>query len=105
LLAKEWFQPETAKAHRQKCVSDHPDAYEEGVDHVRCPECQAPMLRLGRHLRVEHGWGDDSGPVEVKEKPSCGNDGTSWHRLDAAYNGVELMTAACVEEAWKRRES
>jgi len=60
----EWFQPETAKAHRQQCVEAHPELYEEGKDFVRCPECQVPMLRLGRHLRSSHGWDDDKMAVE-----------------------------------------
>jgi hypothetical protein len=60
----EWFQPETAKEHRKQCIEKHPDLYEEGKDFVRCPECQVPMLRLGRHLRSAHGWDADRVAVE-----------------------------------------
>ena len=58
-ICSEWYQPETAKAHRKKCIAAYPDAYKLGYDYVKCPECNEPMLRLGRHLKDKHGWDDD----------------------------------------------
>jgi len=63
-VCDDWYQPETAKAHRKKCVNDNPDAYVLGRDYVRCPECDDPMLRLGRHLKDVHGWDEDKVAVE-----------------------------------------
>ena len=62
----EWYQPESAVEHRQKCVSEHPDAYEESRDYVVCPVCGEYRLRLGNHLRRKHGWAEDR--VQLSKK-------------------------------------
>jgi len=59
VVCQGWYQPETAQEHRQKCVQAHPEAYVEGMDYVRCPECRLPFMRLGGHLKESHGWNTD----------------------------------------------
>lgn len=61
----EWYQPETAQSHRQECVTAHPDKYVEKKDYVKCPECGNAFLRIGKHLRAEHGWTKDRLVMEV----------------------------------------
>jgi predicted transcriptional regulator len=61
----EWFIFGGEGKHLLECVAKHPDKYIEGKDYVRCPECQVPMLRIGRHLKDEHGWDEDRIAVEV----------------------------------------
>lgn len=64
LICNEWYQPETAIIHREKCMALNPDKYELGKDYVMCPECQKPMLCLGKHLKEIHGWDDDKIAIE-----------------------------------------
>jgi len=63
----QWYQPETSRRHFEECVPAHPDKYEKGRDYVSCPECEAPMLRLGQHLRLKHGWTNDRIQMEVNK--------------------------------------
>ena len=64
-ICTDWYQPETAVAHREKCVAEHPDKYTEGEDYVKCPECQKAFLSVGRHLREIHGWDNDKIVIET----------------------------------------
>lgn len=65
LVCQDWYQPETAVIHREKCVEVHPDRYEEGKDYVRCPECKKVFLSLGKHLQKDHLWDKDKIAIEV----------------------------------------
>ena len=64
-ICNEWYQPETAQDHREKCVASHPDRYELNKDYVQCPECKLAFARLGKHLKKDHGWDEDKIAVEV----------------------------------------
>jgi hypothetical protein len=64
-ICQDWYQPETSIKHRDKCVASHSDKYVEGKDYVKCPECGSACVRLGKHLRIIHGWDKDRIALEV----------------------------------------
>jgi predicted transcriptional regulator/uncharacterized C2H2 Zn-finger protein len=61
----DWYVFGGQERHLRECLVAHPDAYLEGRDYIKCPECRDVFLLLGKHMRQVHGWDANRLAVET----------------------------------------
>lgn len=64
-ICGDWYVFGGQERHLRECLVAHTDAYMEGRDYIKCPECRDVFLRLGPHLKDAHGWDKDKLALEV----------------------------------------